>query len=95
MKNGAVIEHVQDGICNYGLTSGGTTDWATFGGIIQATQSSFVNNRYGPFFGPYSNFVMSGGNPIPVNDLSYFDRCEFRTDDDFGSGTPPYSFLFC
>ena len=88
VKNGAIIEHVQDGICNYGLTSGGATDWSSFGGIIQATQSSFVNNRNGPFFGPYSNFILSGGNQYPINDLSYFDRCEFRTDDDFGSGTP-------
>lgn len=88
VKNGAIIEHVQDGICNFGLTSGGTTDWSSFGGIIQAKQSSFVNNRYGPYFGPYSNFLLSGGNQYPTNDLSYFDRCEFRTDDDFGSGTP-------
>jgi hypothetical protein len=88
VRNGASIEHVQDGICNYGLTSGGTTDWSSFGGIIQATQSSFLNNRYGPFFGPYSNFLQSGQTQIPVNDLSYFDRCEFRTDEDFGSATP-------
>ncbi len=88
LKNGAIIEHVQDGICNFGLTSGGATDWNTFGGIIQARQSTFVNNRYGPFFGPYSNFVTSNSTQILTNDLSYIDRCEFRTDSDFGSATP-------
>jgi|GEM_PF-3479693 len=88
LKNGAIIEHVQDGICNFGLTSGGATDWNTFGGIIQARQSTFVNNRYGPFFGPYSNFVTSNSTQILTNDLSYIDRCEFRTDSDFGSDTP-------
>ncbi len=79
LKNGAVVEHAKEALNNFGLTSGGSLDWGAFGGIIQATEATFRNNRRSAQFMAYTN-TNSLGNPI--NDKGFFTRCTFTVDDD-------------
>lgn len=63
LKNGAVVEHAKEALNNFGLTSGGGIDWGTRGGVIQATETTFRNNRRSAQFLAYTN-TTSQGNPI-------------------------------
>lgn len=54
-------------------------DWNSMGGIVQATNASFINNKRDIEFMPYSgsNVGSTAGN------LSYFTQCEFKTDTNY------------
>ncbi len=90
LKNGAVVEHAKEALNNFGLTSGGSLDWGAFGGIIQATEATFRNNRRSAQFMAYTN-TNSLGNPI--NDKGFFNRCTFTVDDDMTPGPGLYAHI--
>ncbi|MFN4233651.1 MAG: M43 family zinc metalloprotease [Bacteroidia bacterium] len=45
MKNGAIIENAVNGISTMRRDANGNIDWSSFGGIIRASNSSFLNNK--------------------------------------------------
>lgn len=66
-------------------------DWNSMGGIVQATNASFVNNKRDVEFMPYSgtNVGSSQGN------ISYFKNCTFKTDTNFlGTVKGPHVSMF-
>lgn len=54
LKNNAKLEHAQEALNNFGLNSSGTLDWNAIGGIIQATDATFSNNRRSAQFMAYT-----------------------------------------
>jgi subtilisin family serine protease len=77
LKNGAVIENARNGARNMlGY------DWGARGGIIQATNSSFINCRRAVEFMSYQNFSPSNQS-INRPDQSYFRECLFELNDDY------------
>ncbi len=77
LKNGAVIENAFNAV-----TLWKPNDWNTTGGIVQATNSTFLNNKRSAEFLSYQNF-----NPIDTTVLfgnaSYFRNCTFEVNDDY------------
>ena len=69
--NNAEIEYAQNA---FALNLNGFGD--SGGGIIQATQSSFRNNKRSAEFFPYPN-----------NNISFFNHCSFILDDDYRSNS--------
>ena len=66
-------------------------DWSSMGGIVQATNASFVNNKRDVEFMPYSgiNVGSSQGN------LSYFQDCDFKTDNAYmGTTVAPHVSMY-
>ncbi|MBP9151345.1 MAG: hypothetical protein KBF73_03600 [Flavobacteriales bacterium] len=90
LKNGAIIEHADGAINNFGLDANGGTDWNTFGGIIQCTDAIFKNNWRSVQFMAYTN-KNSAGNPI--NDKSFFKKCNFSIDNDMLNGSHLYAHI--
>lgn len=76
LKNGATIENARNGITNWHPVF-----WNERGGIIQATDANFINNRRSVAFMAYSNWHGSPSNRRA--DASYFKRCHFTWDDDY------------
>ena len=89
LKNGSKLENAIQAVNNFGLTSGGSLDWAAIGGIVQADDAVFYNNVHGARFMAYTN--THRGNP--VNDKSYFRKCDFSVDDDMINGDYLYAFI--
>ncbi|MEZ4685432.1 MAG: hypothetical protein R3B47_05030 [Bacteroidia bacterium] len=65
IENGAHIEYARDGIHNYDEVVPGS------GGIIQATNSTFYNNRR-------SVAMVQYNSPTGAGDYSYFENCIFE-----------------
>lgn len=78
LKNNATIENAYDAIM---LWKPG--DWHSMGGIIQATDAFFYNNRRSVAFMSYQNFHPILGDEYPMANLSYFRDCHFEVNDDY------------
>lgn len=79
LKNGAVIEHA----FKAGIYVGQRGVPNTYGGVVQASDASFINCYRAVEFPPYQN-TTAGGSPIA--NRSWFQRCEFYVDDDYRGG---------
>jgi hypothetical protein len=77
LKNGGTIENAHTAVTNWKRE-----DWNGIGGIIQATDGVFRNNRRDVEFMSYSNFLASNPNAIVPN-LSFFRNTDFVSDDNF------------
>ncbi len=56
-------------------------DWNTVGGIVIASNSSFVNNKRSVEFMPYQNYHPFTGQPMGY--ISNFTNCRFIVDDNY------------
>lgn len=74
VKNNALIENAENAV-----TVWKPGDWATTGGIVQATNSTFRNNKRSIEFLAYQNLQTNG---YIAPNLSYFKNCTFETNDD-------------
>jgi len=90
LKNGATIEHADGALNNFGLDANGGTDWNTFGGIIQCTDAIFKNNWRSAQFMAYTHKNASGN---PINDKSFFKKCNFSIDNDMLNGSHLYAHI--
>lgn len=77
VKNGGIIENAHVGATNWHVDS-----WNEIGGVIQATDGIFRNNRRDVVFMTYQNFSQSNPSVLLPN-LSYFKNTSFETNDDF------------
>ncbi|MCR4825762.1 MAG: hypothetical protein K5882_02290, partial [Bacteroidales bacterium] len=73
--NNATIENARDAICTMGSDTNAVFEHT--GGIIQATNTLFRNNRRSVAFLSYENHT-TGGNV--TDNVSYFTRCTFTVD---------------
>ncbi len=81
IKNGSLITGANTAIHNYVLAANGSTpSWSTTGGIIDVSDSYFVNNKRDIEFLTYQN-VSSSNAQIP--DVSTITNTEFTINDDF------------
>lgn len=71
VKNGSVIENAKNAV-----TLWKPGDWLTTGGIIQASNSTFRNNRRAVEF-LYYQFELNGQ---VARNISYFENCDFYVD---------------
>ncbi len=85
MKNNAIIENSIDGIVTIRKDSNGNLDWNYTGGIVQATNSEFLNCRNGATFLSYHNFHPTTGNTM--NNISFFKNCVFKIDAQLNDAT--------
>jgi hypothetical protein len=83
LKNGAVIENAMNGITNWK-----PDDWNSIGGIIQATDATFRNNRRSVEFMKYRNFDLGSGRE--TDNLSFFNNCTFEVNDNYSLNASPY-----
>lgn len=74
-KNNAVIENAWEGVQNWR-----PQDWDSRGGIIQATETQFINCRIAARFMKYQNTMNLNPN-FKARDASYFRLCNFFIDD--------------
>jgi hypothetical protein len=80
LKNGALIENARDGV-----QAMNPDDWETTGGVVQATDATFLNCHKAVSFIYYHNFQP----PTPsyrVNNFSSFRRCHFEVNDQYPGG---------
>jgi len=85
LKNGAIIENAIVGIQTLKI---GDSQMLFTGGIIQASNSTFRNNRTDIGFNKYTNFNPSNFNQKRGN-LSFFRNCSFITTSNLTDGTNP------
>lgn len=76
VKNGGVIENAHKAVTNWKQN-----DYNSIGGVIQATNGVFRNNRRDVEFITYQNYLPNNGSDY--RNLSYFRNTDFVTDDDF------------
>ncbi|HEV7237624.1 MAG TPA: hypothetical protein VGQ36_00160 [Thermoanaerobaculia bacterium] len=74
VQNNARIENAMEAITT-GREVNGTFDWSYTGGIVQASNSIFANNRRSVQFMYYHSMI----GPNEVNNLSSFRNCTFET----------------
>jgi autotransporter-associated beta strand protein/uncharacterized repeat protein (TIGR03803 family) len=81
IKNGATIENAREAVTSF------------YGGVVQATDSFFKNNRRSSAFLSYENFV--GTYPPPTskirNNLSFFQNCTFQVDGPIKCGSSGFN----
>lgn len=80
LKNGALIENAREGV-----QAMNPDDWETTGGVVQATDATFLNCHKAVSFINYHNFQP----PTPsyrVNNFSSFRRCHFEVNDQYPGG---------
>lgn len=75
IQNNSIIEHARIGVSNTNKAIG----WGANGGIIQVSNSFFINNNTSVSFEGYSN--VHGGKLYP--NLSYFTDCTFLIDSNY------------
>jgi hypothetical protein len=75
MKNGAVLTNARNAVS---LMKSG--DWAMSGGYVQATNSSFINNKRSVEFLAYKNIQSNG---YEAANRSYFRNCVFENNDHY------------
>jgi hypothetical protein len=66
-------------------------DWYSMGGIIQANDAHFINNRVSVGYMSYQNF-----HPfyeVPVSNLGYFTNCEFIINNEYKIASNFYSHI--
>lgn len=78
--NDALIENAIVAVKNYGTNTDGSINWNSSGGIIQASNTEFLNNRRDVEFLTYQRTWSNGDL---VNDRSNFRDVVFKTTDDF------------
>lgn len=78
LLNNATISNAYIGIRNYGTNNDEDMIWSSRGGIINATNSNFYNNKWDLKYSAY-HFDYPSGNPMSYN--SSFDNCYFTVDD--------------
>lgn len=78
MKNGATIENAYNAVM---LWKPG--DWYSMGGIIQARDANFYNNKRSVAFMSYQNFHPVLGEDYPMGNISHFIDCYFEVNDDY------------
>lgn len=78
MKNNAKISDARNAVSLIGLNTAGNVDWSKTGGLIQATNSQFVNNYRDIEFMSYHPKSSSG---IELPNRSFFRNCKFITND--------------
>ncbi len=74
LKNGATIEHARE---TFNVQA---PEWGTFGGVVQATDATFINCRRSAQFLAYQNSTPGG---TPIGNRSFFKRCHFYVDDNY------------
>lgn len=85
LKNGAIIENASNAVT---LSKAGDWQVLNSGGIIQAVNSTFKNNRRDVEFVKYQNF--NPANPAQKRgNLSYFRNCKFETTANLNDGNNP------
>ncbi len=72
--NGALIENARNAV-----TLWKPDDWTKTGGIVQASNSTFLNNRRSVEFMSYQNEQVNG---VIASNRSYFRNCTFETNND-------------
>lgn len=77
LKNGAVIEHAR----NITLQQPGA--YGTFGGVMQATDATFLNCHRSAEFLAFQNTNFNGQ---PIGNRSFYTRCKFIVDDHYRGG---------
>ncbi|MBW7868066.1 MAG: hypothetical protein H3C31_07070, partial [Brumimicrobium sp.] len=82
VKNGGTIENAHVGATNWK-----PNDYDAIGGVIQATDAIFRNNRVDVGFATYQNFAPSKSY-IKVGNHSFFRNTEFFSDNDYIEGFP-------
>jgi hypothetical protein len=83
LRNGATIEHAREAIT---MQQPGV--YWTFGGVVQATDATFLNCRRSVEFLSYQN-TTPGGAVIP--NRSYFHRVDFIVDENYRGGDDFYA----
>lgn len=81
LKNGATIENAITGIDVWKLEDDNST-----GGVVVASDASFINNTTAVYFHPYENRVESiyqPGSIVVHNNASSFRNCQFSIDKDY------------
>lgn len=86
IKNGGTIENA-----GYAVRLWNPLDYNSGGGIIQATNAIFKNNRHCAEFITYHNKNPYTGTPL--NNMGYFTNCSFKTDDAYFGQDPFYGFI--
>ena len=76
LKNNASIQNAWNAV-----TTWKEDDWSTTGGIVLASNSSFINNKRSVEFMSYQNHYPTTGEPAGY--ISRFSNCEFVVNDDF------------
>lgn len=78
LKNGAVIENAENAIT---LSKPDQESWHSNGGIVQAEDAVFINNRRSVEFMSYQNKHPYSG--APMGNISYFKNCRFEVNDGY------------
>ena len=86
IQNGGTIENA-----GYAVRLWNPLDYNSGGGIIQATNAIFKNNRHSVEFITYHNINPINGGPL--NNISCFTNCNFITDSSYFSQYPFYGFI--
>lgn len=79
LVNNATIQNAKNGISTSLIDINGNINWSSFGGIIRAKDSKFINNRRDVEFMSYPNF----------NNISYFYNCVFEINQLLVNGVIP------
>jgi len=88
IKNNSLIENAE----NIAIWRPGY--YYTAGGIIQASNSTFKNNRRSTEFISYHNFNPYSPPPRPhLNNYSYFSHCSFEIDNSYVGPNPFYAHI--
>lgn len=90
VQNNSLIEHARNAVRLVGIDENGGFEWNKTGGYVQATNSTFRNNKRAAEFMSYHNDF---GGSTEINNLSYFNNCSFETTDDLFSNEDPYAFI--
>ena len=79
LVNYATIQNAKNGISTSLIDLNGNINWSSFGGIIRAKDSKFINNRRDVEFMSYPSF----------NNISYFYNCVFEVNQLLVNGVIP------
>lgn len=79
LVNNATIQNAKNGISTSLIDLNGNINWSSFGGIIRAKDSKFINNRRDVEFMSYPSF----------NNISYFYNCVFEVNQLLVNGVIP------
>ena len=77
LKNGAIIENSRNAISTGDYLPNGSYDWNSHGGIIYASNATFINNQRAIEFMSYP----PSGSSLVSQNVSYFNNCNFIVDD--------------
>jgi hypothetical protein len=87
IKNGSTISGARIAVSNYNPVD----SVYGAGGIIQATNSTFINNHNSAYFVSYHNW--DGGSGAVYPNLSYFTNCDFTLNNDYKGNNMSYPML--